>query len=446
MKKTLLLCFIHGFKGGDDTFGNFPAHLRTLVSQALPKVTVAAITYPKYETRGDLHDCVARFKEWLQNKVIDLEVANGTPSPTVDPSVRTILIGHSMGGIVAAETVLSITSEQPISGSGSFSSDDGPSGFMFPYVQGVLAFDTPYLGIAPGVVAHGAESQWNTASAAYSAYNNVANVFGWGGGGGGGGGNNGAPAAAGSDASARALPAPGGGASSGASGAGGASGGKDVDAAAAPLWQKWGRYAMFAGAAGALAAGGAAAYVKRDQLSEHWNWIGSHLEFVGCLARGEDLKRRLAAVVALQERGALGFADVYTTLGAAVDKTRGGGSATAGAGGGGDSRVAGLFGAQRTFCNLPKGELQRYFIPAKNNKATAETWAHMGMFTPRENPGYFAMSDKAKQLITKWSTNKWYEEAEVDQVTLERKKREEEMADADLEFVEKPDVNAGAGR
>ncbi len=82
-----------------------------------------AIKYPAFETRGDLHDCVSRFKEWcvcvrcvlvwslscllrindakselrLQNKVIDLEVANGTPSPTVDPSVHTVLVGHSMG-------------------------------------------------------------------------------------------------------------------------------------------------------------------------------------------------------------------------------------------------------------------------------------------------------------------------------------------------------------
>ncbi len=64
MKKTLLLCFIHGFKGGDDTFGNFPEHLRALVSHALPKVDVAAITYPKFETRGDLRECVGRFREW----------------------------------------------------------------------------------------------------------------------------------------------------------------------------------------------------------------------------------------------------------------------------------------------------------------------------------------------------------------------------------------------
>lgn len=65
MNKTLLLCFIHGFKGGDDTFGDFPQHLQALVSQALPNITVASITYPKFETRGDLKECVARFKEWL---------------------------------------------------------------------------------------------------------------------------------------------------------------------------------------------------------------------------------------------------------------------------------------------------------------------------------------------------------------------------------------------
>ena len=120
MKKTLLLCFIHGFKGGDDTFGTgFPERLRELVAEQLPKVNVRVIVYPKYETRGDLAECVDRFRDWLLEKVIDIEVDSGTPSPTIDPSVRTILIGHSMGGIVAAETIMALTSEKPIPPAGS---------------------------------------------------------------------------------------------------------------------------------------------------------------------------------------------------------------------------------------------------------------------------------------------------------------------------------------
>src|ERR1700734_881877 len=92
----------------------------------------------------------------LLEKAIDIEVANLTPSPTVDPSVRTILIGHSMGGIVAADTLIAITSDTPIDAS-TLSTESAINSFMFPYIQGILAFDTPYLGISPGVVAHGAE-------------------------------------------------------------------------------------------------------------------------------------------------------------------------------------------------------------------------------------------------------------------------------------------------
>lgn len=67
MKKTLLLCFIHGFKGGEETFGHeyaFTEHLRELVQQELPKIDTKVIVYPKYETRGDLGECVGRFRDW----------------------------------------------------------------------------------------------------------------------------------------------------------------------------------------------------------------------------------------------------------------------------------------------------------------------------------------------------------------------------------------------
>lgn len=415
MKKTLLLCFIHGFKGGDDTFANFPSHLKAVLQHALPKVTVLAITYPKYDTRGDLHECVGRFKEWLQNKVIDLEVAAQTPSPTIDPSVRVILIGHSMGGIVGAETLLSIVSEQPIrSASSSMTSSlPDPSTLMFPYIQGLLALDTPYLGIAPGVIAHGAEEQWTTGRAAYAAYNNLAGAFGW----------RSKSAEQGAIDASKMLPPP------DATTTAKAVHDSNADAAAAPLWQRYGRVALFAGAAGAVAAGGAAAYMKREQLSEGWNWVGSHLEFVGVLARPEEMRKRLTSVISVSENHGIGFLDIYTALGHAVDNKQ-------------KSAFTGkVFGIDRTFCNVPKDSstsgLRRFFIPTVNDKLTAEVQAHMSMFEPRNNPGYYAMSEIVKATIVNWSTNQWYEESDgpefkefdEDAEMVEAEEEEEEFED-----------------
>ncbi|PQE33542.1 alpha beta-Hydrolase protein [Rutstroemia sp. NJR-2017a WRK4] len=362
MKKTLLLCFIHGFKGGDDTFGGFPEHIRALVSHGLPKVAVRAITYPQYETRGDLKE--------LQEKVIDIEVENGTPSPTVDPSVRTILIGHSMGGIVAADTVIAITSDKAID---SKETTDSLNTFMFPYVQGVLAFDTPYLGISPGVVAHGAEGHYNAFSSAFAQVSTLAGAI-WG--------EKEVDKSVKEKKPMAALPAP--------------------PPPEAPAWKKWGTMAMYAGAAGAVAAGGVTAYFKKDQIQEGWSWVGSHLEFVGCLMKGEELKKRVAGMVTLQKELGVGWANLYTRLGKeAVSKADG-------------SLVGSVIGNQRTFCNLPKTSAKNFFYEAINDKAKDETGAHTAMFFPKENPGYYALSEKAAKLIMKWSMNEWYESSTKD--------------------------------
>ncbi|KAK8162315.1 hypothetical protein BKA80DRAFT_289862 [Phyllosticta citrichinensis] len=420
MKKTLLLVFIHGFKGGDDTFGKFPQHLRAVVSNARPKISVEVATYPKYETRGDLRECVTRFREWLQNKVIDLEVANGTPSPTVDPSVRVVLCGHSMGGIVAAETILSITNDQPIQTDASESDPSvSSSTLMFPYIQGILAFDTPYLGIAPGVVAHGAEGQWNAATAAYSAYTSMASTFGMG---------KKQPPDPGAVEASKMLPAA---STAAAATAAAASDDPNRDTAKVPGWQKWGKIAMFAGAAGAVAAAGGAAWMNREQISEGWQFVGSHLEFVGCLARGEELKKRLASVAALCESQGLGFADLYTQL--AVDAQ---GKAT--------QWAAGVVGDRRTFCVTPKSEIQKHFIPIVNEKATAETAAHVAMFEPKAHPGYYAMGELSKELIVDWTSNAWYEEATGYESPNRRGSgsyADDQPVDDDVELVEKPDVD-----
>lgn len=452
MRKTLLLVFIHGFKGSDNTFGNFPKDIRALVATAIPELDVLSIQYPSYETRGDLGECVGRFKEWLQNKVIDLEVANRTPSPTVDPSVRVILVGHSMGGIVAAETLLSIARDEPVrpnAGNNSTESASRPqsprprgsqlphdeeeraasappggSTLFFPYVQAVLTFDTPFLGISPGVLAHGAEEHINNASAAYKAYNGASQFFGWN-----------SPASSPqpvANASSRGLPAANGSTSSG--------------------WGKWGKYAMVGGAAAAVAGAAGAAYMNWNQINQGLAWAGSHLEFVGCLARGAELQKRVENVISLTESHGVGFADFYTVLGEKVSR---------------NTQYAGaVLGQDRTFCVVPKdaksapnsptgskrpapasgsaqsppkrrktraeaeldedmkeGEKVQEFaqdtskkkgdwVRCQNDVAKDELKAHTSMFAPGKNPGYYNMLPTARDRIVGWMDKSWYEDAE----------------------------------
>lgn len=400
MRKTLLLVFIHGFKGGDDTFGTFPEHIRALLSHALPKVNVVALAYPRYETRGDLRECVSRFRDWLLDKVIDLEVASETPSPTIDPAVHTILVGHSMGGIVAAEALLLLASERPISkaqspsntttGSATSTSHTDPiaSGdqdvpFMFPHVQGMLALDTPFLGLAPEMIAHGLEGGHKFASSAVNTWNEVNSIFGRGG--------KSTAANASPSTPIGALPAP--------------SVADTADAAAAPKWQ-WGKYAMFAGAAGAIAAGGAAAlYSQREKISAGWTWAGSHLLFVGDLAKAERLRQRVDNLNKQCNDRGLGAANLYTNLGKGARE--------------GYGITEELSGKHRTFCNLPAavkegqdqyaaGNFNLKWIKAVNEKARDETTAHTAMFFPQENPGFYALGEAAKEIIASWIDQGWY--------------------------------------
>lgn len=52
-KKTtsdlLLVIFIHGFKGTDNTFKGFPQRLQHVLSETVDNVTIESIVFPAYE-------------------------------------------------------------------------------------------------------------------------------------------------------------------------------------------------------------------------------------------------------------------------------------------------------------------------------------------------------------------------------------------------------------
>lgn len=348
----------------------------------------------------------------LQNKVIDLEVANRTASPTVDPSVHVFLVGHSMGGIVAADTLLLLASERPItpeeplddaSSQKSADSQDStvanfdpvvePSAYMFPHIQGVIAFDTPYLGIAPGVVSYGAEGHYRTATSTFNAISEVAGFFGW------GKGNNDTTPSQQKEVAKTVTQTSTVQASSAA------------DAAATPSWQRWGRYAMFAGAAGAVAAGGAAAmYTQRDRITDGWGWVSSHLSFVGCLARPAELRRRLARLSKVRRERDIGCTNFYTALGQSAGslvETSNEGQRQFG------QKI--IRSNNRTFCTLPTEEESQEpglrWFKAKNDLAKDEVRAHISMFSQRANSAFHELVDEVGRVLVKSIDKDWYASA-----------------------------------
>jgi len=48
-RELLLLVFIHGFKGTDETFGDFPKRMEHLLSETIPEVKAESIVFPAYE-------------------------------------------------------------------------------------------------------------------------------------------------------------------------------------------------------------------------------------------------------------------------------------------------------------------------------------------------------------------------------------------------------------
>jgi pimeloyl-ACP methyl ester carboxylesterase len=92
-KRTLLVVYIHGFMGSNTSFRSFPAHVHHFLKQLLAETHVIHTKiYPRYKTYKSIHVARDNFSKWL--------------APHESASTDIVLVGHSMGGLLAADVVL----------------------------------------------------------------------------------------------------------------------------------------------------------------------------------------------------------------------------------------------------------------------------------------------------------------------------------------------------
>ena len=114
--------------GNETSFQSFPAHVHNLMTVKLEgSHVVHTKIYPKYKSRKAIEFARDAFSEWL--------------SPHEGSDTDVVLLGHSMGGLLSAEVSL-------LGGH---------------RILGTINFDTPFLGMHPGVIASGLGSLFRPA-------------------------------------------------------------------------------------------------------------------------------------------------------------------------------------------------------------------------------------------------------------------------------------------
>ncbi|KAG6076288.1 hypothetical protein E4U33_001872 [Claviceps sp. LM78 group G4] len=132
-RRRLLVIYIHGFYGNDQSFQSFPAHVHACLKILLSSSHVIhSKIYPRYKTYKAIEIARDNFSAWLE--------------PHESSSTDVILVGHSMGGLLAAEVVLM-----------SNRSSSRPQ-LLKHRILGVIAMDAPLLGLHPGIVISGLAS------------------------------------------------------------------------------------------------------------------------------------------------------------------------------------------------------------------------------------------------------------------------------------------------
>ncbi|KAK9234907.1 hypothetical protein V1525DRAFT_411575 [Lipomyces kononenkoae] len=386
--KTLLIVYVHGFKGDSRTFLQFPQDVENRLKQIYESAHIESVVYPTYDTKGELTVAVNAFLSFLETRVIDIEVANGTESPVVSPTVGVILVGHSMGGLVIADTTIEILTRDPK--------------IVFPNVIGLMCFDSPFLGLHSSVFAqdviHRGAAKFNELKA-LGASVPIASVTSF------------LFAKKSSEqpnqraadngpASGTANDKPANGTAKEKSANGTANDKPASDQKSKTNWGKIAGLTVAGVATTAAATAGAVWYLKSQNVDV--NWAKDHLLFVGAIfQKPQPLKSRLWTFHQARER--VQFINYYTVVqpkeAAQSSDTKDATQVIKSLG----KIVSGEGDGKRTFCNVPKEPpYTDFFVPAENNIASGEIEAHMNMFESGKNAGYSTLLDESVEKLNGW--------------------------------------------
>ncbi|KAF3358007.1 hypothetical protein VDGD_08523 [Verticillium dahliae] len=132
-RRTLLVVYIHGFYGNDQSFQSFPAHVHNYLKNELSdSYVIHSKIYPRYKTYKAITLARDNFSSWLQ--------------PHESPTTDIVLVGHSMGGLLAADVAL-MPNRDPYS-----------SHPLKHRLLGTISLDSPFLGLHPGIIVSGISS------------------------------------------------------------------------------------------------------------------------------------------------------------------------------------------------------------------------------------------------------------------------------------------------
>ncbi|KAG0709797.1 hypothetical protein DFH29DRAFT_14809 [Suillus ampliporus] len=331
----LLIVFIHGFKGTDTTFENFPQRLEHVLKETIGNLKVECVLFPAYETKGQLNAAVEHFADWLTTLTVQREVADGKGGGA--GKAKIVLCGHSMGGLLAADALLAFVNSRP--------DKDAP---LWPKIIACIAFDTPYLGLHPAVFKNSATKAVEYASTARTVVSDVFSLFG----------KKGAPSTVPEKPPLLSITAP---------------------PTAESGWGKWAPAAYAVG--GALMAGAAAgtAYYRRDDIGSGYGWATDHLNYVRNLWDEEALQKRLRDLIGAQVHLGVVFRTFYTLLPPSPPSFS-------------TLRTFAILPPRTS-------PIAAHFLPARNTQAADEVQAHTNMFNPRFNDGYYQLGLDTAKII-----------------------------------------------